>query len=234
MQLRLRQIADFLANESDFRAGLKFVAVNFCSSGDPARLLLNRVNGSSGLSHLFSFGFHESLISLGQTHHFFTEQAQLQIDKGKNLSLIYHDNEYKKVFTESIGFSDEDKFEVTLIAQLSSEFVVSISSKTYLLDGELAEELMALGSIVNLYLNMVDKDLWNQGKSKRRQEIFPGQPLTERQELILELVRQGKRNHEIAQALGYSESLIRQETMVIYKKLGVPGRKSLTSERSDY
>ena len=148
--------------------------------------------------------------------------------------MIYHDNEYKKVFTESIGFSDEDKFEVTLIAQLSSEFVVSISSKTYLLDGELAEELMVLGSIVNLYLNMVDKDLWNQGKSMRRQEIFPGQPLTERQELILELVRQGKRNQEIAQALGYSESLIRQETMVIYKKLGVPGRKSLTSERSDY
>ena len=233
MQLRLRQIADFLANESDFRAGLTFVAVNFCSSGDPARLLLNRVNGSSGLSHLFSFGFHESLISLGQTHHFFTEQAQHQIDKGENLSLVHHDNEYKKVFTESTGFPDEEKFEVTLIARLSSEFVMSVSSKAYLLDGGVAEELMVLGAIVNLYLNLVDKDFWNQGKSKRRQELFPGQPLTERQELILELVRQGKRNSEIAQVLGYSESLIRQETMVIYKKLGVPGRKSLTSERSD-
>ncbi len=233
MQLRLRHIADFLANESDFRAGLKFVAVNFCSSGEPARLILNRVSGSSGLSHLFSFGFHQTLISLGQTHHFFTEQAHHHLDKGENLSIISHDDEYKQVFMESIGFPDDDRFEVTFVISLSSEFVLTISSKHHRIEDELHEELILLGSIVNLYLNMVDKDLWNQGKSKRQRATSLGQALTERQELIVELIREGKRNHEIAQALGYSESLIRQETMAIYKKLGVPGRKSLTSQRSD-
>jgi len=231
VQLKLRHIAEFLANENDFRAGLKFIAVNVCSSGEPARLLLNRVNGSSGLSHLFSFGFHESLISLGQTHPFFTEQAKNQRARGDAVLRIEHDEAYEQAFTESIGFPDDDNFEVTFIISLSPEFMLTISSKAHLLDEGLVEELMVLGAIVNLYLSMVDQDLWNQGKAKKRRAIHPGQALSERQDLILQLIRDGRRNHEIARILGYSESLIRQETMAIYKKLGVSGRKSLNGAK---
>ena len=34
-------------------------------------------------------------------------------------------------------------------------------------------------------------------------------------------------NKEIADAIGYSESLVRHETMIIYKKLRVEGRSQL-------
>ena len=50
---------------------------------------------------------------------------------------------------------------------------------------------------------------------------------TEREERIVELIRLGKTNYEIAKELGYSESLIRQETVTIYRKLGVTGRKEI-------
>ena len=53
------------------------------------------------------------------------------------------------------------------------------------------------------------------------------QPLSDRQNAILELVKQGKTNREIADAIGYSESLVRHETMIIYKKLRVEGRHQL-------
>lgn len=53
------------------------------------------------------------------------------------------------------------------------------------------------------------------------------QPLTQRQEKILELLRAGKTNKSIAQLIGYSESLVRHETMIIYKKLRVEGRHEL-------
>ena len=51
--------------------------------------------------------------------------------------------------------------------------------------------------------------------------------LTKRQTTILDLINQGKTNAMIAVQLGYSESLIRQETIIIYRKLGVGGRREL-------
>jgi len=53
------------------------------------------------------------------------------------------------------------------------------------------------------------------------------QPLTQRQDKILELLRAGKTNKSIAQIIGYSESLVRHETMIIYRKLRVEGRHEL-------
>jgi DNA-binding NarL/FixJ family response regulator len=50
------------------------------------------------------------------------------------------------------------------------------------------------------------------------------EPLTERQNLILKMISEGRTNAAIADVLGYSESLIRQETIRIYAKLGCSGR----------
>lgn len=54
--------------------------------------------------------------------------------------------------------------------------------------------------------------------------------LTEREDRILSLIRERKTNAEIADEMAYSESLIRQLTVVIYRKLGVSGRKELISD----
>ena len=48
--------------------------------------------------------------------------------------------------------------------------------------------------------------------------------LSERQDLILKLLSEGRTNGDIADILGYSESLIRQETIRIYAALGCSGR----------
>ena len=54
--------------------------------------------------------------------------------------------------------------------------------------------------------------------------------LTSRQMIILAELRRGKTNVTIAQSLNFSSSLIRQETMEIYRKLGVSGRAELGDE----
>ncbi len=51
--------------------------------------------------------------------------------------------------------------------------------------------------------------------------------LTQRQEQIKKLILRGLTNTEIAQEIGYSDSLVRQETMAIYASLNVSGRKEL-------
>lgn len=54
-----------------------------------------------------------------------------------------------------------------------------------------------------------------------------GTELSKRQEVILSMMKEGKTNKAIALAIGYSESLVRHETIIIYKKLGVEGRHEL-------
>ena len=56
-------------------------------------------------------------------------------------------------------------------------------------------------------------------------------PLTSRQWAIHEAMLRGLPNGAIAKELSYSESLIRQETMRIYSKLGIRGRKDLPIRR---
>lgn len=51
--------------------------------------------------------------------------------------------------------------------------------------------------------------------------------LNEREIAIFDLIKQGKTNAEIAKVLGYSESTIRQDTIKIYKKLGISGRQDI-------
>lgn len=60
--------------------------------------------------------------------------------------------------------------------------------------------------------------------TSKSKEAFEPNQMTERQELILKLISEGRTNGDIADVLGYSESLIRQETIRIYALLGCSGR----------
>ena len=51
--------------------------------------------------------------------------------------------------------------------------------------------------------------------------------LTPRQELIRGLASKGFSNRQIAQEIGFSESLVRQETIAIYSALRISGRDDL-------
>lgn len=51
--------------------------------------------------------------------------------------------------------------------------------------------------------------------------------LTARQVAILGMIRESMTNRSIGLELGFSESLIRQETIIIYRKLGVSGRRDI-------
>lgn len=58
------------------------------------------------------------------------------------------------------------------------------------------------------------------------------QSLTERQTSVLELMAQGMTNAQIAKRIGFSESTVRQETMVIYRFFGVGGRQEAVAQAS--
>lgn len=61
-------------------------------------------------------------------------------------------------------------------------------------------------------------------------EELRNRPLTKRQRTILALIQEGLTNSQIANEIGYSESLVRQETILIYSKMGIRGRVDLRAE----
>jgi DNA-binding CsgD family transcriptional regulator len=91
------------------------------------------------------------------------------------------------------------------------------------------ECLESLSLLMNNALNRVIKER-NQSKGAARSNgkvhsEVSQEHLSERQEVILRLISEGRTNADIAQLLGYSESLIRQETIRIYAHLECDGRQ---------
>ncbi|MCX6429532.1 MAG: helix-turn-helix transcriptional regulator [Actinobacteria bacterium] len=99
------------------------------------------------------------------------------------------------------------------------------------LDVERENFLYALGESLALHLDAL-------GFSEEIDRVDGNQPLavialTPRQWEIHSLMLDGLSNSAIAHQMKYSESLIRQETMRIYKKLGITGRRDLPIRRRE-
>ena len=88
---------------------------------------------------------------------------------------------------------------------------------------EIYSTLIAISGMISLYAkNMVEfKVALEQGVSRKL--------LSRRQNKILDLIKEKLINREIGEELGYSESTIRQETMRIYRILGVGNRRGAST-----
>ncbi len=93
-------------------------------------------------------------------------------------------------------------------------------------DPELKECMEALATLIGVAI--LQNIATNHSNPPSRGVLTPDsnhdEELSERQELILKMISEGRTNGDIADILGYSESLIRQETIRIYATLKCSGR----------
>ncbi len=139
------------------------------------------------------------------------ENLNLAISKLKR-NLTFRSAEFKK-WKSAIGIPIGSNKGYTILFQIDITQV----------DGFLTG-LEILRSLLETY-----DEFANEGKSIKPILVSPlkDTPLTERQNQIVKLIENGKTNSQIKLVLGFSESLIRQETIEIYQKLGISGRKAL-------
>jgi len=99
-------------------------------------------------------------------------------------------------------------------------------------NAEIETFLKAVGSVFSMY--MFSQDSRTRAAIRVQEKHMPSHvestdnKLTERQEMILRLISEGRTNLTISELLGYSESTIRQETIKIFAKLNCTGRKEAT------
>lgn len=87
--------------------------------------------------------------------------------------------------------------------------------------------LIAIGSLLGLYGQSIPPALVDAARLAKEQTNLEGFPLTQRQLVIAGKLERGFNNLEISQEIGFSESLVRQESVAIYEKLNVSGRKAM-------
>ena len=99
--------------------------------------------------------------------------------------------------------------------------------KTPEIDLELELFLRSVGLILAANIERTNLPEVMQLKSINVRTSLEPKSLTERQLVIKTLMEKGFTNPAIAAEIGYSESLVRQETMAIYSLLDISGRKEL-------
>jgi DNA-binding CsgD family transcriptional regulator len=85
----------------------------------------------------------------------------------------------------------------------------------------------AVGAMIALHFLKVPVYEGSRPKKDKKATGTQTLDLTERQKVVHQLMLKGFTNAQIATELGYSESLIRQETIQIFRVLGVSGRKEI-------
>jgi DNA-binding CsgD family transcriptional regulator len=95
------------------------------------------------------------------------------------------------------------------------------------LDDEFENYLRLTGAVIALHLLRVKEGHQIPEFQRSLEKKVAPTTMSNRQKVILEMLSKGATNSEIAREIGYSESLVRQETIEIYQILGVNGRKEL-------
>ena len=97
-------------------------------------------------------------------------------------------------------------------------------------DEEFEFFLRSVGAVVALNqlqgLHTLNHRASTNGKAAKAKSV----ELSQRQRLVCDLLLKGFTNLEISREIGYSESLVRHETIEIYRILSVSGRKQLIAE----
>ena len=236
MLTRLSNIATYLATERDLNLAAQYIALNSCMSGKPCRFYLSRLNSDFTLYHLASFGYSEEFIARNKQFSLLTTPLLNTAIQSESVVIRVRDEQYFGEFSKLESSEGDQEWRTTVFLPLTPNYAATLTMQVEMEDNEDSRKYFyMLRSIINLYLQMLSEiDPIRQSTLNRPKESLIGKKLTERQELILQLIKDGLTNNAIATKMGYSESLIRQETMAIYQKLGIDGRRTLTKGSSLY
>jgi DNA-binding CsgD family transcriptional regulator len=229
----LFSIATFLHQKPNSDELCEFLAINVCPTGELSRVYIGRLDNDAVIRTENAFGY--SLDS-----NFMSITTPLELDRPmpdamrKKKVIVLNRDEVLQNYRGYEPLDPRSPWSSTAVIPNVSNYVFvfrlqcSIEQKEYAL-----LYFRVVGAVLSFYdfdkakTKQTARDKTTSLLQDRSNLVKKGQPLTERQELIVDLIKKSKTNVQIAQMLGYSESLIRQETIIIYQKLGIEGRREL-------
>lgn len=226
--------SDFLAREpKSYNEIAQFLAMNTFAEEKSDCIYLGELIETGVVCTLGGFGWtsteYSSFIDLPiQSSYPITQSIRT-----KEILLCINDAAFKKEYPLMADFPVRDDW-VSGIAIPAYPIggIALFSSITLELTDSARIFYVAIGSLLGLYASRLPKALVAVAITVKEKIDLPPVPLSDRQLVIAGLLERGFNNAQIGLEIGYSESLIRQETVAIYRKLQVTGRQALQAIRT--
>jgi DNA-binding CsgD family transcriptional regulator len=151
-----------------------------------------------------------------------------KVIKEARASIHYNTPQLVKDFPDNYRYASPPKWQSLLVIPIDDDGVVAIYFENRI-EAEPSQQLnwQMIGSLISLHISRCRRSVDESFNVNHETLDHFDVAMTERQSVILKMIERGLTNAQIAQELGYSESLIRQETVQIFRKLKVSGRKEI-------
>lgn len=238
---RTLQFLDFMYSKPDIESLTQYLATNICPSGEVCRVHVATLHADGNFRTYSHFGYSTGC-SVDSWEIPVTDDRPV-VDAFRNgRNLLANSDEIIGKYQDFVNIDPNSPWGSSVIIPTKHPLIFGFRRQRQILPQERA----SLGG----YFEIVGKilDLWQprdrtDGNSSHphteisevrsmesRQRNLRGKPLTARQKQIVALMAEGQTNLQIAQRISFSESLVRQESVVIYAKLGISGRRELIQD----
>jgi len=234
---KLRELAEFLSYaEATPHEVSRFLAQRTFDAFANLTVFMTRIDDNSTLRHIGSFGYPQSFYEKWERFPLLLDVPLTMAVRTGSVVISHSSSDLKSRFKD---LRDGIDFNVAVTGWKScicwpintdggilAFFGTEIPSTP-----EHEAFFCAVGSLVGLWLSKGYSHTHLHSISNKESRSATGDELTERQEVILELLRTGATNKTIALQVGYSESLIRKECISIFRALGISSRNELVFEK---
>ena len=219
---RIQQAIVFFETNPTMEQLVKYLSKNLDPKGEDAGICSYIVKDNGVIEYADDFGFEETL----------DRNVIIRVEDDNPLSIAVRTQKIQIVDMKSLYDDYKDSTHKQLQSQFSTGMAMSLDLEVAI--GVLLKPPYATIMRQREYFECINEVMrsWYACQSKNvllseSRNISVSNKLSERQSKIIELIKENRTNASIASILGYSESLIRQETIQIYRKLGIDGRKQL-------
>jgi len=229
---------DFLYCRPDIESLTQYLATNICPSGEICRVHIASLHNDGNFRTFAHFGYSTGSPVDGWTIPI-TEDRPVVDAFRNNKQVIANSDEIISRYRDFVNIDPASPWGSSVMIPTKHPLIFGFRRQPSILPRErplLTSYFEIIGKVLDFWQPQERRDVDGLNtlflKSSRRsiesgQSILLGEPLTERQKQIVALMVEGQTNFQIAQRISFSESLVRQETVVIYAKLGVSGRRDL-------
>ena len=174
------------------------------------------------------FGYSASDVEASITIPFRQSTPIRKVMKEKRALIYYNTPQLANEFPDNHRYPSPPKWQSLLVIPIDDFGVLAIYFENRV-EANPTQQLhwQMIGSLISLHISLSRKSAEENFNLNHETTDHSDTTMTERQLVILKMIERGLTNAQIAQEVGYSESLIRQETVQIFRKLKVSGRKEI-------
>lgn len=217
----LLAITQLLSTKPTLDELCNFLSLKHCPSGEVSRVYVGKIIDENNLRVEAAYGFEPENCYVGKVFPLEIGRPSGRAILENQIIIEVNKPEYYIKYPAIKNSPIPYPWSSQITIPINDQYFMQLGR--FVLIGE-GDELFYqnLQSLMKIYFNQIGKVSLEVG------DLF-GKQLTSRQEKILDLMKSGSTNEDIAQRIGYSPSLVKQETMLIFSKLGISGRKDLTN-----